>query len=182
MVNIQSLEPTRRKRQGQKEWEKLYHIKATCYCGCRSRLASGMQKKQCYLNKTTEKKEKTNTEPALGNRYNTDINYPISLLAQSKQKSSGRKQVLWRSSYWTSPLPTTFAHLMEISSCKKERKKKKSYLQTLSELKWKDHIPQWLRSVLPWSLVWHAPQPAPLVAGAINKDQKQNKIICFLNY
>lgn len=59
---------------------------------------------------------------------------------------------------------------------------RESQWQTLrwSELKWKGHVPQWWRSVLPWSPAWPVPQPAPLVAGAINEDQKQNTIICFL--
>lgn len=36
-------------------------------------------------------------------------------LAKCKQKYSGSDQLLWRSSYWISPLLTTFAHLMEMS-------------------------------------------------------------------
>ena len=59
---------------------------------------------------------------------------------------------------------------------------RESQQQTLrwSELKRKGHVPRWWRSALPWSPAWPAPQPAPLVAGAINEDQKQNTIICFL--
>lgn len=62
-----------------------------------------------------------------------------------------------------------------------KKRERESWWQTpRSELKWKGHVPQWWRSVLPWSPAWPVPQPAPLVAGAINEDQKQNTIICFL--
>lgn len=178
---LESWTNTQKKMWAARMGEKVYHIKGNCYHGCRSRLAGGMQRKQCYLNRTTKQNRRKQILSLLWRIDTTQtLITPLVFLAQCKQKSSGSNQLLWRSTYWTSPLPTTFAHLMEISSCK--RKKKKSYLQTLSELKQKEHIPQWLRSVLPWSLVWHAPQPAPLVAGAINEDQKQNKIIGFLNY
>lgn len=64
---------------------------------------------------------------------------------------------------------------------KLKKREWESWWQTQrSELKWKGHVPQWWRSVLPWSPAWPVPQPAPLVAGAINEDQKQNTIICFL--
>lgn len=62
----------------------------------------------------------------------------------------------------------------------KEREQASRWHTLRSELKWKGHVHQWWCSVRPWSPAWPVPQPAPLVAGAINEDQKQNTIICFL--
>lgn len=137
---LESWTNTQKKMWAARMGEKVYHIKGTCYHGCRSRLAGGMQRKQCYLNRTTKQNRRKQILSLLWRIDTTQtLITPLVFLAQCKQKSSGSNQLLW-----TNLLNFTTAHNFcppDGNKFMQEKEKEKLFTNTIRAKTERAHTP-----------------------------------------